>query len=356
MTGALTGNGLFGRHLADPDMARTFSARAFLRHMLAFERAWTVGLAELGAVERALAEQAIRVIEETDLDLDDLAAGAERDGLPVPAMVRALKAKAGDAAGAVHLGATSQDVIDTAMVMSLRALAAELGDRLDNGLGLLSDLAARYGNAQMMGRTRMQAALPIPVSARVDAWTRPLTDARSRLEAAADALPVQIGGAVGLRDQPTGMGERMAEIVARELALPMAPVWHTARAPVVDFGHALVLVTGALGKIGHDIALMAQQGVDEVRISGGGGSSAMPHKQNPVAAEAMVTLARYVAGQQGILAQALAHEQERSGICWALEWLTLPAMAEATGAATRHATTLLSGIERLGPGPAPDDT
>ena len=99
---------------------------------------------------------------------------------------------------------------------------------------------------------------------------------------------------------------------------------------------------------------MAQQGLDEIALSGGGGSSAMAHKQNPVAAEAMVALARYIAGQQGILGQAMIHEQERSGAAWALEWLTLPAMAEATGATgatLRHAGDLISSVERIG---APD--
>ena len=93
---------------------------------------------------------------------------------------------------------------------------------------------------------------------------------------------------------------------------------------------------------------MAQQGIDEIVPSGGGGSSAMAHKQNPVAAEAMVALARYVAGQQGILGQAMIHEQERSGAAWALEWLTMPAMAEATGTALNHTEKLLSSIEQIG--------
>ncbi len=93
---------------------------------------------------------------------------------------------------------------------------------------------------------------------------------------------------------------------------------------------------------------MAQQGVDDIALSGGGGSSAMPHKQNPVSAEAMVSLARFVAGQQGVLAQALVHEQERSGSAWALEWMTLPAMAESTGAALNAARPVLKNVARIG--------
>lgn len=93
---------------------------------------------------------------------------------------------------------------------------------------------------------------------------------------------------------------------------------------------------------------MSQQGIDEITMSGGGGSSAMTHKQNPILAEAMVSLARFVAGQQGVLAQAMIHEQERSGTAWALEWLTVPAMAEAAGASLRHAERLMSSVTRIG--------
>jgi 3-carboxy-cis,cis-muconate cycloisomerase len=148
-----------------------------------------------------------------------------------------------------------------------------------------------------------------------------------------------------LRD---GVGDSMAMHVARALNLQAGPVWHTDRSRFVALGHWLVLLSGTLGKVGQDIALMAQQGVDEITLAGGGGSSAMAHKQNPVTAEAMVTLARFTAGQQAVLSQAMVHEQERSGTAWALEWLTLPAMAEATGAALRHADGLLASVTGIG--------
>ncbi|MFK7944600.1 MAG: 3-carboxy-cis,cis-muconate cycloisomerase [Paracoccaceae bacterium] len=348
MTGALTSSGLFGQVLSDPQVAEAFSASRFLAHMLAFERAWTKALGKTGSVSRANADAALAVIDLFEPDLAALAAGSNRDGLPVPALIRTLKGAAGDAADAIHTGATSQDVIDTAMVLALREVAWILDARLAEALATLSDLRTAYGNRMMMGRTRMQAALPLPVFARLEIWSRPLAAARTRLAEIAKALPVHVGGAVGLRDQPEGTGDQMAKLVARELGLPDAPVWHSARAPVAEYGHALMMVAGALGKMGQDIALMAQQGVDEIQLSGGGGSSAMPHKQNPIIAEAIVTLARYVAGQQGILGQAMIHEQERSGTAWALEWLVLPAMAEATGAATRHSSDVLSQIERIG--------
>ncbi|MEO0918648.1 MAG: lyase family protein, partial [Pseudomonadota bacterium] len=164
----------------------------------------------------------------------------------------------------------------------------------------------------------------------------------------ADIAVVQVGGPIGKRDAPSEHGEAIARFVASELGLTVTPVWHTDRSGPVSFGHWLSLVSGSLGKIGQDIVLMSQQGIDEVTLRGGGSSSAMPHKGNPVLAEAMVTLARYVAGQQGVLLQAMIHEQERSGIAWPLEWMTLPVMAEATGAALNHALAVFTQIERLG--------
>ena len=347
MTGALTSNGLFGRYLHDPEIAALFGPDAFLVAMLRFERAWTLALRETGTVSADDADQALKVIDSFQPDRTALGQGAERDGMPVPALVQALRSSLGQAGQAIHTDATSQDVIDTAMVLSLRAAASVIAGRIGACLSQLSSLTDQHGATAMIGRTRMQAAQPIPVAARLAVWTQALEKAGDALNHASQALPVQVGGAVGLREGKKG--EDIAACVARELGLTLTPVWHGDRQALIAFGHALTLVAGALGKMGQDIALMAQQGIEEVALSGGGTSSAMPHKQNPVAAEAMVALSRYVGGQQGLLTQALIHEQERSGSAWALEWLTLPTMTEACGAATWHALGLFGSIERLGP-------
>ncbi|MGM0583436.1 MAG: 3-carboxy-cis,cis-muconate cycloisomerase [Pseudomonadota bacterium] len=352
MTNALTSNGLFGSLLHDPETAALFEGAACLRRMLAFEAAWTRGLAQLGLAEREEAEAASRVISSFSADLEALGSGTERDGVPVPALVEALRAAAGpEAAPAIHSGATSQDVLDTALVLTLREAGEILRRRLAALLQALDRLEAAQGPARITGRTRMQAALPIPAAARIRAWAAPLRTQAARLDRLlAEGLPLQYGGAVGLRDLPEGRGEGMAAILSRELALPdPGRAWHADRTPLLDFGHLLTSVAGALGKMGQDVALMAQQGVDDIGLAGGGGSSAMPHKRNPVLAETLVTLARHVGGQQGVLAQAMVHEQERSGAAWMLEWMTLPPMTEATGAALRHAATLVSRIERIGP-------
>lgn len=352
MTNALTASGLFGRLFSDETIAAEFSAARFTGRMLAFEAAWTEALASVGAVTAADAEGALAAIAAFDPgEIARLAPGSAQDGLPVPALVKALRNSldAGPAK-AIHSGATSQDVIDSAMAMTFQAVVGILDARLAEVLTLLEDLSDRFGTSPLMARTRMQLALPATVGLRLSAWRRPLAEHRARLEPLrAEICRVQVGGAVGRRDLPEGKGDAVAADVARQLGLAEAPVWHSDRSGPVAMGHWLTLVAGTLGKIGQDMALMTQQGVDELRLAGAGGSSAMPHKQNPVLAETLVALARFVAGQQGILAQAMIHEQERSGAAWALEWLTLPAMAEATGAALVHAETLLASVERIGP-------
>ncbi|EAQ05474.1 3-carboxy-cis,cis-muconate cycloisomerase [Yoonia vestfoldensis] len=348
MTNAFTTSGLFGGLLCDPAIAQEFDAPAFTARMLAFEAAWTQALGTCGVVPADDAETALTAIKA--FSNHTLGQGSDRDGLPVPDLVAALKSDlSSSAARAVHTGATSQDVIDTAMVLTCLAVMDRLTDRLHRVIAALESVLARFGDAPLTARTRMQAALPATIALRVAAWRRPLADHLARaVDVRAQLAFVQIGGPIGTREMPQIHVAECAGRVAATLGLSLGPVWHTDRSRIIALGHWLALVAGSLGKIGQDVALMAQQGVDEISLSGGGVSSAMAHKQNPIGAEMMVALARYVAGQQGILGQAMIHEQERSGAAWALEWLTLPAMAEATGATLNHAESLIASIERIG--------
>ena len=339
---------IFGELYCDPVVAAEFEAAAFSARMLRFEAAWTEALWNLGTVSEEDAAVALDAIKR--FTVSDFTAGSLRDGVPVPAFVAALRSGLSDgAANAIHSGATSQDVIDSAMSLTLLEILTILKDRLGKVSVLLDDLEARFGAAPLMARTRMQAALPMHVALRLAAWRRGVEAQIKRAETLEDEVAVvQVGGPIGDRSAPEGQGEAIAESVAASLGLRPSSVWHTERSASVCFGHWLTLVAGTLGKIGQDIVLMAQQGVDEIALAGGGKSSAMPHKQNPVEAEAMVSLARFVATQQGALAQAMIHEQERSGAAWALEWMTVPTMAESTGAALNNCLNLLSRIERMG--------
>ncbi|SNR44527.1 3-carboxy-cis,cis-muconate cycloisomerase [Paracoccus sediminis] len=336
-----------GGLFADPDMAALWSPDAQLAGMRAFEAAFSRALGGAGAPH---AEAAAQAIEAVAFDMGDLRAGTGRDGVVVPRLVRQMKAAAGDAAGTVHTGATSQDVIDTATAMAMRDTLALIDARLGTLADALQGLDTRFGARPLMGRTRMQAATEITAADRIAPWLLPLSDHRARIAQARPRIArLQLGGASGDRADLGDRADAVAADMAGALRLENPPrAWHAMRDGVAEFAGLLSLVSGTLGKMGQDIALMAQQGIGEIELSGGGASSAMAHKQNPVLAELLVTLARFNAGQLGLIHQALIHEQERSGAAWALEWMVLPQMAQATGRALTAATALVDQIRRIG--------
>jgi 3-carboxy-cis,cis-muconate cycloisomerase len=200
-----------------------------------------------------------------------------------------------------------------------------------------------------MAQTRMQRALPFTVADKIDTWSNPLRrHQEALLELAPQLLVVQLGGPVGTRAQLGPKGDAVAAALAARLGLRVAPSWHSQRDRIGALGAWLSLLSGTLGKIGQDVALMAQNEVAAVRLAAGGGSSAMAHKSNPVAAEALVAIARFNAGLLGTLHQALVHENERSGAAWTLEWMVLPQMIVATAGALRQAEGMIVGMRFVG--------
>jgi 3-carboxy-cis,cis-muconate cycloisomerase len=277
-----------------------------------------------------------------------LKSGMARDGVPIPSLVHQLKAVTDECA--VHVGATSQDVMDTSLVMVLRDTSDLIATRLSLLIEALHNVEKQFGDQALMGRTRMQAATLITVRDRLLSWRLPLESHEDRLvECRTRVERVQIGGASGDR---AALGDHAGVIVshvAKSLNLTSTDkAWHAMRESIVDYASFLSLVTGSLGKLGQDVALMAQQGIDDITVSGCGGSSAMAHKQNPVLAELLITLARFNAVQVSGMHQSLVHEQERSGAAWSLEWMLLPQMAQATGRALSAALELVNNIQSLG--------
>ena len=326
-------DGLFG----DAEVAQAFGAEAELAAMIAVEAAHARALGS---------EDAARAIGAVTVDPATLRAGMGEDGVVVPALVRGLKAEFDPALhSAVHKGLTSQDVIDTAQALMLRGVNELLRARIIALAAALAALRKTHGANALMGRTRMQAALPINVADRIDTWALPLADHLTRLDQLSPRLlRLSAGGPVGV-----GLPEQHQAQMAEALGLSVsskAP--HAMRDSIAEYASWLSLVTGTLGKMGQDVALMAQQGVDEIALKGGGGSSAMPHKQNPVLAELLVTLARFNAVQVSGMHQAVVHEQERSGAAWSLEWMILPQMTQATGRALAVALELVGRVEMIG--------
>lgn len=336
--------------VGDEEVGALFSNEAELAAMLRVEAA----LAEAGAGAGLIGHEAARRIAEICRsfrpDWEKLASGLARDGVIVPEFVRQLRVAVGeDHAGAVHLGATSQDIIDTALILRLKGVIEILGRRLSRLIQILAAVRTRDGSVRLIAHTRMQQALPFTAADKIETWISPLERHCEALQALAPRLLVlQLGGPIGIRGELKGQGDAVAGAMAEILELGVAASWHSQRDRIGEFAALLSLLTGTLGKMGQDIALMAQNEVGEVRLAGGGGSSAMQHKSNPVQAEILVSLARFNAGLLGTLHQALVHENERSGAAWTLEWMVLPPMAVSAGAALNKALALVEALTITG--------
>jgi len=330
--------------LGDMETAGFFSVKADLAAMVRFEVALAGAQAGVGLIPQQAAEAIAQAAEGFEPDMTRIASQTAKDGVTGPAFVNCLRDAVGEPHGRhLHKGATSQDLIDTSLMLRLCDLIPALSKRLDEGIELLQQLAQQHGPKPLMAHTRMQRALPITVSHKVDMWCEPLQRLRT---AKPTVFPLQLGGPEGAL---SGMGEVAQPLTAAlgqalGLAAP-ARNWQTDRSPLIDIMNWATKLTTALGKIGQDIALMAQNEVGEVALSGGGRSSAMAHKNNPVLAESLVTLARFNATQMGGLHQAALHENERSGAAWSLEWMLVPQIMVATGASLRNTVRLIRQIE-----------
>ena len=337
--------GLFG----DAEISALFGAEADVQAMLRFETALAEAEAAVGIIPEPHAARIVAALVTASIDFGALRDGVSKDGVVIPELVRQLRAAVGtDAAASVHFGATSQDVIDTSLMLRLKVAAEILQRRLSSCIAGLESVGIRDGSKALMGHTRMQAAISITVEDRLASWRHPLIRHHGRLASFGQTgFCLQFGGAAGSLEKFGAKGAEVRAELARRLELADTPQWHSQRDGIVEFGNILSLITGSLGKIGQDVALLAQSG-QEIRMSGGGGSSAMPHKQNPVLAETLVTLARFNAVQISALHQSMVHEQERSGSAWMLEWLMLPQMVVATGTALKIADRLLGQVQALG--------
>lgn len=332
--------------VGDEEVGALFSNEAELSAMLRVEAALAEAEAKVGLIGGEAARRITEVCGSFRADWTKLSEGLARDGVIVPDFVKQLRAAVGEPHGrSVHLGATSQDVIDTALILRLKSVAEILGHRLDTLVHSLNEVKRRDGAVCLMAHTRMQQALPFTAADKIDTWIQPLERHREALQNLAPRLlSLQLGGPIGTRGELKDHGDAVADAMAEILGLGLAPSWHSQRDRIGEFGALLSLLAGTLGKIGQDVALMAQNEVGEVRLATGGGSSAMPHKSNPVPAEVLVTLARFNAGMLGTLHQALVHENERSGAAWTLEWMVLPQMVVSTAAALSRAQVLVTGM------------
>jgi 3-carboxy-cis,cis-muconate cycloisomerase len=331
--------------LSDETVESLLSDDAQLGAMLRVETALAQAEAEVGLISQDAADHIASTLAVFEPDWGDLAEGLARDGVVVPRLVAQLRRMVGaEHSAAVHKGTTSQDIIDTALMLQLMFILDHFAKRLGVVLDLLETLIARDGGRAMQAHTRMQVALPFTVGAKVATWITPLREYLGSIAALRPRLALQLGGPIGDRSSFEGKGDTIAAALAERLGLPDSAPWHSNRSRIIDIGHWLVGLTGTLGKIGADVVLLAQTEIHAVELDEGGTSSAMPHKSNPVTGELLVSLAHHNAVLVSALYQAQIHEHERSGTAWTLEWLTLPQMLRNAGGALRLTERLLATL------------
>ncbi len=333
--------------LGDAEVAAFFSADAEIKAMLAFEKALAEAQASLDIIPKQAATAIADVIAAFKPDMVALTASTARDGVVVPELIAQMKSGLeAPLAMHVHYGATSQDVIDTALFMRLKEVAASLDARLAAMVRQVDTIARQGEGRTLTAHTRMQIAGAIHADHKLASWRDPLIRHRERLgELSPRLFLLQLGGAVGDRAAFGGKGQQVADLMSKTLGLGSPNrARHTERDGIAEFAHWLSLVSGSLGKMGADIGLMAQNEIGEITLLDGGKSSAIPGKSNPIGAEILVSLARLNATLIGGIHQALVHENERSGAAWTLEWMVLPQMAVATAASLRQAASLLGSM------------
>ncbi|MCE9660877.1 MAG: 3-carboxy-cis,cis-muconate cycloisomerase [Burkholderiales bacterium] len=346
---------LFERTLATAAIEAAFADAQIVVAMLAFEAALAEAEAEEGLVPGSAAAAIGVACRGVPFDIEAIVGEARRAGALAIPLVLQLKARvaaaAPEAAAFVHLGSTSQDVIDTAMVLVTKEALALIELDLDRLIAALASLAERHLETPMLGRTLLQAAEVVSFGHEVAAWLAPLVRCRERLgEDARAALQLQFGGAVGtlaaLGERGPAVARRLGERLG--LAVPVG-AWHTQRDAWVTLGCGVAVLCGALGKIGRDLALLGQGEVGEVfepREPGRGTSSAMPHKRNPVAAMVAIAAATRAPQQAATLLAAMPQAHQRGLGDWQAELAVWPSLFMAAHGAVRALADVCSaGLE-----------
>jgi 3-carboxy-cis,cis-muconate cycloisomerase len=344
-------DGLFSA-LFDRGAVRT-GDEAWLQAMLDAEAGLARALERAGQAPAGAGAAVTAAARAADFDVAAIGRAAALTGNPVPALVRALTARVPPAAaGAVHRGATSQDIIDTAAMLMARRVIEAADRDLAAAQAAAARLARDHAGTVMAGRTLLQQAVPVTFGLVAAGWLTAIGEARQRLaEVRRDRLAVQFGGAAGTLASLGDAGPVVLTHFAAELGLarPVLP-WHTDRLRVLEIAAALAGVCAALGKVARDVTLLAQSEVAEVAEGDGaggersGGSSAMPHKRNPVAAVVMLGCTRRAPGLLAGLAAAAEQEHQRAAGAWHAEWEPLADLLRLTGSAAAWAAALLAGL------------
>ncbi|WP_295479232.1 3-carboxy-cis,cis-muconate cycloisomerase [uncultured Pseudomonas sp.] len=347
-------NQLFDAYFTQAPMRRIFCDAGRLQGMLDFEAALARAEARTGLIPQALVADIEAQCKAELYDFQALAVAigsAGNSAIPlVKALGKRIAAHNPEAERYVHMGATSQDAMDTGLVLQLRQAIGLLDQDLERLAEALATQAQRHADTPLAGRTWLQQATPVTLGMKIAGWLGAVTRHRQRLaELRPRLLSLQFGGASG---SLAALGEsafEVAQALAEELQLqlPEQP-WHTQRDRLVEFASLLGLIAGSLGKLGRDLSLLMQTEVGEVfepAAPGKGGSSTMPHKRNPVAAAVLIGAATRAPGLVATMLAAMPQEHERSLGLWHAEWETLPELCCLVSGALQQALLVVPGLE-----------
>jgi len=345
---------IFEGFLSTSETLGAFSDRAFVDAMLRFEAALARAQAAEGLIPESAAHSIVGSCKVELFDVAKIVRESGRAGSVAIPLVKALREAVGlfnaEAAPFVHFGSTSQDVIDSAMALVTREAVALVEADLAKAADALLRLATQHAETPMLARTLMQPASVTSFGFKCAGWAAPLVRSRLRLrEAAKHALQLQLGGAVGTLAQMKGQGAAVRKRMAKELGLgDPGATWHTQRDEWVALGCELGLMTGSLGKIAVDIALLGQYEVAEVAEPsepGRGGSSAMPHKRNPVASMVAIAAAHRAPQRVAALLGAMPQQHERALGAWQAELAEWPQLLMSAHGSVRAMAGALPGLQ-----------
>lgn len=322
-----------------------FSDAAVLAAMVEVERAWLGVLVDAGVAPGTVDPSLVGLVGPDDLP--GLAAAAEAGGNAVIPLVALLRSRVDDGTARwLHRGLTSQDVVDTALMLCVRDVLSEITDLLRSQVEVLTTLVGTHRSTPMVGRTLTQHAVPTTFGLKAAGWLTGVLDVHDDLVAL--RLPAQVGGAAGTRAAVAELGgdpSATAAALADRLGLEAAPVWHTHRRPVTRVGDTLVACTDVWGRIARDVLTLGRPEVGELAEGTGGGSSTMPHKANPVLSTLVRRAALTGPGLASTLHLASADQvDERADGAWHAEWETLQLLARRTHVAAAQTLDLLVGL------------
>ncbi|WP_046269573.1 3-carboxy-cis,cis-muconate cycloisomerase [Pseudomonas syringae] len=347
-------NQLFDAYFMQPEMREIFSDEGRVQGMLDFEAALARAQARVGLIPPEVVADIELSCDARLFDFDALAiaiGSAGNSAIPlVKALGKQIAARSAEAERYVHMGATSQDVMDSGLVLQLRRAIALLERDLSRLADAMAEQAQRHAGTPLAGRTWLQQATPVTLGMKIAGWLGAVTRHRQRLnEIKPRLLCLQFGGASGslaaLGDQAFSVAEALADEL--QLALPEQP-WHTQRDRLVEFAGLLGLIAGSLGKLGRDVSLLMQTEVGEVfepSAPGKGGSSTMPHKRNPIGAAVMISTATRAPGLVATMLAAMPQEHERSLGLWHAEWETLPELCCLVSGSLQQALQVIPGLQ-----------